>query len=125
METITLWARTGEAVRQASALGERVHLETASAEWTEALLLCAIHSGLRSQWAEAFPEPRQEPESTREVMVRLAPGGALCRALCEAHKRRWATVGLGMGGLGLQGGRVGTCAGLLLAWHRRGHAPQR
>ena len=30
METIKLWARNGDAVRQAIELGELVHLETAS-----------------------------------------------------------------------------------------------
>jgi hypothetical protein len=42
METIKLWACNGDAVQQAIELGELVHLETASAEWTDALLLCAI-----------------------------------------------------------------------------------
>jgi hypothetical protein len=32
MERIKLWARNGEAVRQAIELGEMAHLETASAE---------------------------------------------------------------------------------------------
>jgi hypothetical protein len=34
METIKLWARNGDAVRQAIELGELVHLETASEELT-------------------------------------------------------------------------------------------
>lgn len=69
METIKLWARNGDAVRQAIELGELVHLETASAELTDAFLLCAIQSGLLAKWAEAFPEPRHAPESGMEVMV--------------------------------------------------------
>ena len=68
METIKLWARNGDAVRQAIALGELVHLETASEELTEAFLLFALQSGLLSPWAEAFPAPRHEPEIDREVM---------------------------------------------------------
>jgi hypothetical protein len=50
-------------------LGELGHLETASEELPEAFLLCAIQRGLRSQWAEALPEPRQGPEIGMEVMV--------------------------------------------------------
>ena len=69
METITLWARHGDAVRQAIELGELVHRETANEELTDAFLLFAIQSGLRSKWAEAFPDPRQEPEINMEVMV--------------------------------------------------------
>jgi len=46
MESIKLWARDGEAVHQAIALGEIAHLETASEELTDAFLLCAIASGL-------------------------------------------------------------------------------
>ncbi len=69
METIKLWARNGGAVRQAIELGELVHLDTASEELTDEFLLFAIHSGLLSKWAEAFPDPRQEPEITMEVIV--------------------------------------------------------
>lgn len=67
METIKLWARNGDAVRQALELGALVHLETASEELTDAFVLCAIHSGLLSQWAETLPEPRQVPEIGTEV----------------------------------------------------------
>ena len=42
MESIKLWARNGEAVRQAIALGELVHMETASEELTDEFLLFAI-----------------------------------------------------------------------------------
>jgi hypothetical protein len=62
METIKLWARNGDAVRQAIELGELVHLDTASEELTEEFLLFAIQSGLLARWAEAFPDPREEPE---------------------------------------------------------------
>ena len=68
METIKLWARNGDAVRQAIELGELVHLETASEELTDACLLFAIQSGLLSKWAEAFPDPRHEPEITMAVI---------------------------------------------------------
>ena len=69
METIKLWARNGDAVRQAIELGEFVHLDTASAELTDKLLLFAIHSGLLSTWAKAFPDPRCEPELGMEVIL--------------------------------------------------------
>ena len=68
METIKLWARNGDAVRQAIELGELVHLETASEELTDEFLLFAIQSGLLSKWAEVFPDPRQEPEIGMEVL---------------------------------------------------------
>lgn len=38
MESITWWTRNGEAVRQAIALGEFVHMETASEELTQAIV---------------------------------------------------------------------------------------
>ena len=69
METIKLWARNGDAVRQALELGELVHLETASEELTDEFLLFAIQSGLLSEWAAAFPDPRQVPEIGMEVIV--------------------------------------------------------
>jgi hypothetical protein len=69
MESIKLWARNGEAVRQAIELGELVHLETASEEFTAAFLLFAIESGLSKKWAAAFPDPREEPEIGMEVML--------------------------------------------------------
>jgi hypothetical protein len=69
MDTIKLWARNGDAVRRAIELGELVHLETASEELTDEFLLFAIQSGLLSKWAEAFPDPRQEPEIAMEVIV--------------------------------------------------------
>jgi Transposase DDE domain len=69
METIKLWARNGDAVRQAIALGELVHLETASEEVTDAFLLFAIESGLLTCWAESFPDPRCEPEISMAVIL--------------------------------------------------------
>jgi hypothetical protein len=69
METIKLWARNGEAVRQAIELGELIHLDTASEELTDEFLLFAIQSGLLSKWAKAFPDPRQEPEISMEVIL--------------------------------------------------------
>ena len=69
METIKLWARNGDAVRQALELGELIHLETASEELTDEFLLFAIHSGLLLKWAKAFPDPRQEPEISMEVIL--------------------------------------------------------
>lgn len=50
------------------AFGEIAHRETASAELTEAFLLCAIASGLWQTWAQTFPDPRREPESGLEVI---------------------------------------------------------
>ena len=58
MDSIKLWARNGEAVRQAIELGELVHMETASEELTDEFLLFAIESGLLKTWAETFPDPR-------------------------------------------------------------------
>ena len=69
METIKLWARNGDAVRQAIELGELSHLDTASEELTDEFLLFAIQSGLLSKWAEAFPDPRREPEIGMEVIL--------------------------------------------------------
>src|SRR5262249_47866187 len=56
MDSIKLWARNGEGVRQAIELGEIAHLETASEELTDEFLLFGIESGLLQSWAEAFPD---------------------------------------------------------------------
>src|SRR5262249_42474926 len=69
MDTIKLWARNGDVVRQAIELGELVHLDTASEELTDAFLLFAIESGLLTRWAESFPDPRCEPEISMEVIL--------------------------------------------------------
>ena len=59
MGSMKLWARDGEAVRQAIELGEIAHIETASEELTDEFLLFAIESGLLKTWAKAFPDPRR------------------------------------------------------------------
>ena len=69
MDNIKLWARNGEAVRQAIELGELVHMETAGEEVTDEFLLFAIESGLLTTWAKAFPDPRLEPEVGMEVIL--------------------------------------------------------
>ena len=69
MDSVKLWARNGEAVRQALEWGELVHMETASEEFTDEFLLFAIESGLLRSWAEAFPDPRCEPEIGMEVIL--------------------------------------------------------
>src|SRR5262252_4973427 len=69
MESMQLWARDGEAVRQAIELGEIAHIETASEELTDEFLLFAIESGLLRTWANAFPDPRREPEIGMEVIL--------------------------------------------------------
>ena len=69
MDTIKLWARNGEAVRQAIELGDLVHLDTASEELTDEFLLFAIQSGLLTRWARSFPDPRCEPEIGMEVIL--------------------------------------------------------
>src|SRR5262245_7091813 len=69
VESIKLWARKGEAVRQAIELGEIAHIETASEELTDEFLLFAIASGLLKRWAGSFPDPRDEPEIAMEVIL--------------------------------------------------------
>lgn len=69
MDSLKLWARNGEAVRQAIELGEIAHIETASEELTDEFLLFAIESGLLKRWAGAFPDPRNAPEIPMEVIV--------------------------------------------------------
>jgi hypothetical protein len=69
MDSIKLWARNGEAVRQAIELGELVHMETASEELTDEFLLFAIESGLLKTWAATFPDPRGAPEIGMEVIL--------------------------------------------------------
>jgi hypothetical protein len=69
MDSIQLWARNGPAVRQAIELGEIAHIETASEELTDELLLFAIDSGLLQSWAGSFPDPRCDPEIAMEVIL--------------------------------------------------------
>jgi len=90
MDRITLWARHGEAVRQAIALGEMAHSEPAREECTAALLLLAIDSGLVQSGAGALPEPRCAPERAMAVRV-PAPIAARCAGLSS---RRQAGDGL-------------------------------
>lgn len=83
MDTIKLWARNGEAVRQAVELGELAHIETASEELTDEFRLFAIQSGLLSKWADAFPDPRCAPArlaTGREGTGRGRRGGGACPA---------------------------------------------
>jgi hypothetical protein len=85
MDSIKLWARNGEEVRQAIELGDLVHMETASEDLTDALLLFAIESGLLTTWAQAFPDPRLEPEIGMEVILpaHLAARFARLYSLCK------------------------------------------
>src|SRR5262250_2768602 len=69
MDSLKLWARNGEAVRQAIELGEIAHIETASEELTDEFLLFAIDSGLLKRWAGTFPDPRDAPEIAMEVIL--------------------------------------------------------
>jgi hypothetical protein len=69
MDSIKCWARHGAAVRQAIELGEMAHIAPASEALTEALLRCAIDSGLVKSGAGAFPAPRCEPEMALAVIL--------------------------------------------------------
>jgi hypothetical protein len=86
MDTIKLWARNGEAVRQAIELGELVHFDTASEELIDEFLWFTIERGLLSKWSEAFPDPRGAPEIGMEVMLashraaRFAGRYSMCKA---------------------------------------------
>ena len=69
MDTIKLWARNGDAVRQAIELGELVHLDTASEELTDEFLLFAIDLPIRPinfQYPE-FPAVGREKYPTPAV----------------------------------------------------------
>ena len=100
MDTIKLWARNGDAVRQAIELGELVHLETANEELTDEFLLFALQSGLLSTWAETFPDPRQEPEIDMEVSL----ASHLAARFAGLYARRQSGDGLrsasGLGAVG-------------------------
>jgi DDE family transposase len=69
MESIRLVARNGEAVRQALERGEVLHLDTSSEEITDEFLLFAINSGLLTQWADSFPDPRKWSEISTQVIL--------------------------------------------------------
>src|SRR2546425_2919723 len=91
MDTIKLWGRDGDAVRQAIELGELVHLDTASEELTDEFLLFAIESGLLAKWAEAFPDPRCDPEICMEVILAshlAARFAGLYQTMAEDHARK-------------------------------------
>src|SRR5215510_5767811 len=101
MDSLKLWARNGEAVRQAIELGEIAHIETASEELTDEFLLFAIASGLLKRWAGAFPDPRRAPEITMGDFARPY-SGALCRPVLDAQSRLCAALGSGVRGVRLQ-----------------------
>lgn len=63
MDTIKLWARNGEAVRQAIELGELVHLDTASEELTDEFLLCALQAVCSRSGRRRFPIHAVSPRS--------------------------------------------------------------
>ena len=69
MDRLHLVARNGEAVRHALEFGDLLHLETASEEITDEFLLFAINSGLLKHWADSFPDPRQQPEISMQVLL--------------------------------------------------------
>jgi hypothetical protein len=85
MDTIEVMARNGEAVRHAITLGDIVHMDTASEEITDELLLFAINSGLVNGWAQGFPDPRQEAEMGMEVIL-AASVAARCAGLYSFRK---------------------------------------
>jgi hypothetical protein len=79
MESIQLWARHDEAVRQAIELGGLVHMEKAREELIDVFLLFAIDSGLLKTWVEAFPAPRCEPAIGMEVILPAHLAGRFAR----------------------------------------------
>ncbi len=117
MDSIKLWARNGEAVRQAIELGEIAHIETASEELTDEFLLFAIESGLLKSWAEAFPDPRGEPEIGMEVILPAHMAARFAGLYSHAQSGLCAALGAGVGGLGLQCGSRRTGAWLVVARH--------
>jgi hypothetical protein len=118
MESLTLWARDGEAVRQAIACGEIAHMETAREELTAACLRCAIASGLVQTWAQTCPDPRREPEIGLEGIFpahRAARFAGLYARRKAGYGRRSARV------LGALGDRVAVRAPAQ-GWSLRGTA---
>ena len=69
MDTIELWARNGDVVREAIEFGDLVHLDTSTEELTDEFLLFAIESGLMNGWAQSFPDPRHGPEIGMSVIL--------------------------------------------------------
>src|SRR5262249_54498792 len=88
MDTIQLWARNGDAVRQAIELGALVHLDTASEELTDEFLLFVIQSGLLAKWADAFPDPRRDPEIRMEGIL-SSHLAARFAGVCSMRKARY------------------------------------
>lgn len=86
-------------------MGELVHLETASDEWTDAWLLGAIPSGLLAKWAQTFPAPRREAAIGMEGMVaaHLAARFAGLSAMRHAGSVRRSASGLGAVGSRVEG----------------------
>src|SRR5262245_3503352 len=95
MDSIKLWARNGEAVRQAIELGEIAHIETASEELTDEFLLfgidrpqvvhCACRKTGWSGWGASEGLARSEAHSAHRIPLRdacLGRGGEGC------HHRR-------------------------------------
>jgi hypothetical protein len=86
MDAIELWARNGDAVREAIELGELVHLDTASEELTDEFLLFAIESGLLSRGAESFPDPQTKAEIEMRVILALQVAARFAKiySLCKS-----------------------------------------
>ena len=101
MDSIKLWARDGEAVRQAIEFGEIAHMETASEELTDAFLLFAIESGLLQTWAQTFPDPRREPTIGYGGDLTGPYSSPICRVVFHAESGLCAALGAGVGRLGL------------------------
>ena len=93
MESIRLFARNGEAVRQALERGEFTHLDTASEEITDEFLLFAIKSGLLRQWAKSFPDPRVWAEISCEVIL-AAELTARFAGIYSQRKSGWLCLAL-------------------------------
>jgi len=96
MESIKLWARHDEAVRQAIELGGLVHMEKAREELTDVFLLFAITSGLLRPGWRRFPlhvvSPQLAWRSFYPLILRgVLPGCTPCveRAICCVRPGYW------------------------------------
>ena len=85
MDTVSLVARNGDLVRQALELGELLHIETASEEITDEFLLFAIDSGLLKTWADAFPDPRQQPEISPYILLAASLAARFAKLYALRH----------------------------------------
>ena len=101
MDSIKLWARNGEAVRQAIELDAIAHMETASEELTDEFLLFAIESGLLQTGPRRFPIHAAAPEIGMEVIL-PAHLAARFAGLYSCANGLCAALGQGVGSLGLQ-----------------------